>query len=88
MQTRVITFHGTKMGPYGLPEPFHRYMVVCGPAPELFGSGKSVASVVPITQGAPKLESDHFVGESEKDAIEKAAAALRALSGNKGLKES
>jgi hypothetical protein len=88
MQRRLITFHGTtKMDRYGVPMPFHRYFVVATNVQNL-GSGKSVASVQPITNGAPKLAGYNFIGSSEKDAINKAAAALRALPGNKGLKES
>ena len=87
MERRMITFHGGAIGKYGLPEHYHVYFVFAGPAPWL-GGGGSIASVESITP-APEPSVPHFVASqgTEKDAIEKARAALRSLPGNKDLQE-
>jgi len=87
METRVITFQGGAVGSDGLPKHFHRYVVFASKA-AWPGAVASVASVVSITS-APEPSTPHFVVQhgSEKDAIEKARAALRGLPGNKDLQE-
>jgi hypothetical protein len=89
METRVITFFGDKLDKYGMPEPFHNYMVLAGPAQWPGAPRGSIATVVPISSAPSPPICNFFAADgSEVDAIEKAKASLRELQGNKGLKES
>lgn len=79
----VVKFWGAQQGPFGMPTPYHSYLVVSSPwqTPE-----SGIASVVPLSASAP-LSNQHFpvLQGGERGAFEAALKALASESGNIGL---
>lgn len=81
-----IKFFGKEKDEYGMPKPYHSYLVVASPWEE---QGSGVASVIPLSSDAPALNPPHKLslqGGPEK-AYEEVLRLLRGLPQNKGLKE-
>ncbi len=79
----VVKFWGEDRNQSGMPVPYYAYLVISSPwQTEACG----IASVVPITEGAP-LSKRHFIAESggERAAFIAAIGCLKSESGNRDL---
>ena len=81
----VVKFWGAQQNQFGMPVPYHSYLVVSSPwqTPD-----SGIASVVPLSTGAP-LSNQHFpvLQGGERGAFEVALKALKSEPGNMGLKQ-
>ena len=87
LKVYTVAFCGNKVDHYGMPDPYHHYLIVV----DSLRSGKdSVATVLPLTN-APMPEQTHFLEpwtpHASHDAATAAINALRNLPENKGLQE-
>ena len=85
--TRTITFYGAGLDPYGMPIPYHRYLIMDGPAPWV-GVNATVASITLLATGSPMPAQTHFTVANPTtagEAIDTAVAAIAALPQNHGL---
>lgn len=81
-----IKFFGGEQDEYGMPNPFHSYLVVSSPWQQ---DGSGVASAIPLSSDAPAPNRPHklvLAGGPEK-AYEEMLSLLRGLEQNKGLSE-
>lgn len=81
-----VKFFGNERDRYGMPKPYHSYLIVSSPWQQ---ENSGVASAIPISIDAPLPNSPHrFVldGGPEK-AYKEMLALLRSLSQNQGLNE-
>ena len=81
-----VKFFGTEEGEYGMPKPYHSYLVVSSPWQT---NDSGVASAIPLSQDAPQPNPPHKLvtsGGPEK-AYEEMLQILRNLPQNNGLKE-
>lgn len=80
----VVKFFGAEKDQFGMPDPYHSYLVVSSPW-ETPDSG--IASVIPISVNAPLLKS-HFpvLKGGERAAFDIALQALSHEPKNAGLK--
>ncbi|MBU3564187.1 hypothetical protein [Polynucleobacter sp. Tro8-14-1] len=80
----VVKFFGAEQDQFGMPVPYHSYLVVSSPW-EMLGSG--IASVVPLSENAP-LSKPHFpvLQGGERAALDVALQALSHEPKNIGLK--
>lgn len=79
----VVQFWGSAQDQYGMPTPYHSYLVVASPWQS---ATDGVASVVPLSIAAP-LTTTHFpvLTGGERAAFDAAIAALSGETGNEGL---
>lgn len=79
----VVKFWGSTQDQYGMPIPYHSYLVVASP---WHSATDGVASVVPLSIAAP-LTTPHYpvLNGGERAAFDAAIAALTREPGNKGL---
>ena len=79
----VVKFWGTQNNQFGMPIPYHSYLVVASPWQS---ATDGVASVVPLSANAP-LANQHYpvLQGGERAAFEAAISALKGESGNAGL---
>ena len=82
----VVKFWGHEKNGFGMPVPFHSYLVVASPWQTPNGA---VASIVPISADAP-MSSGHFPVQQggERAAFDAAVAALKADPRNSNLTHS
>ncbi|TKV69147.1 hypothetical protein FDP08_14115 [Marinobacter panjinensis] len=81
-----VKFFGHEQDGYGMPKPYHSYLVVASPWEQ---QGSGVASVIPLSSDTPALDPPHKMslqGGPEK-AFDEVLVLLRGLPQNKGLKE-
>ena len=81
-----VKFFGGSRDPFGMPIPYHSYLIVSSPWQQ---AGSGVASVISLTANAPLPDSPHklvLTGGPEK-AYEEALSSLRNLQQNKNLTE-
>ena len=80
----VVKFFGAERDQFGMPVPYHSYLIVSSPW-EMPGSG--IASVVPLSVNAP-LSKPHFpvLQGGERAAFDVALQALSHEPKNIGLK--
>jgi hypothetical protein len=81
-----VKFYGSGQGSFGMPEPYHSYMVYSSPW-QLQNSG--VASVMGVSSNTPTPESPHVISEKdgEEGAYNLMLDRLRKLPANQGLSE-
>jgi hypothetical protein len=87
MTQKVVTFFGRGEGIAGLPNPFHRYLLVEDSVPKL-GKGIRIVSVVAFTDNSPlPAELEHFLVRNltSAKAMKLAVDRLRGLAQMKGL---
>lgn len=79
----VVKFWGASKDTYGMPVPYHSYLVVSSP---WNSSNDGIASVVPLSSAAP-LTTPHYpvLQGGERAAFDAAIAALKGMHGNRGL---
>jgi len=79
----IIKFWGAEQDEYGMPIPYHSYLVVASP---WHSANDGVASVVPLSTGAP-LSKPHYpvLKGGERAAFDAAVAALKDEPQNEGL---
>ena len=79
----VVKFWGAKQDTYGMPIPYHSYLVVASP---WHSANDGVASVVPLSTAAP-LTTPHYpvLKGGERAAFDASIAALKNEPKNKGL---
>ena len=77
-----VKFWGSGQDAYGMPVPYHSYLIVASP----WQTNGGVASVVPITIDAP-LARRHFpvLSGGERAAFDAALTALNVQPENAGL---
>lgn len=69
-QTRYMTFHGNDRDTFGMPVPFHVYLIVSSP----LAAGKdAVASILDVNGGGLHNE----VAPTEQEAIDQARTWLK-----------
>lgn len=81
-----IKFFGDQQDEFGMPKPYHSYLVVASPWQQV---DSGVASAIPLSSDAPPPNPAHkLVLQGGPDAAyEEMLLVLRSLSQNKGLKE-
>ncbi len=79
----VVKFWGATQDEYGMPIPYHSYLVVASP---WYSADDGIASVVPLSAIAP-LTKPHYpvLKGGERAAFDAAIAALKNEVKNKGL---
>ncbi len=79
----VVKFWGPQTNQFGMPTPYHSYLVVASPWQT---ATDGVASLVPLSTGAP-LSNQHFpvLQGGERAAFDTAITALKAEKANVGL---
>ena len=79
----VVKFWGAQQGQFGMPDPYHSYLVVSSP---WLTVDSGIASVVPLSTGAP-LSNQHFpvLQGGERGAFDAALKALASEPSNVGL---
>lgn len=79
----VVKFWGAQKDQFGMPVPYHSYLVVASPWQT---SDSGVASVVPLSVNAP-MSQQHFLAQQggERAAYDAAVKALASESKNNGL---
>lgn len=79
----VVKFWGNQKDNYGMHTPYHSYFVVASPWQAV---QDGVASVVPLSIGAPLSRQHYPVTQGgERAAFDAAIAALKNEASNKGL---
>ncbi len=79
----VVKFWGTQQGQYGMPDPYHSYLVVSSPWQT---SGSGIATILPLTTDAPLTQKHVPVLQGgERGAFDDAIAALKREPKNAGL---
>jgi hypothetical protein len=80
----VVKFWGNSKDIYGMPVPYHSYLVVASPWEN---SNDGIASIVKISTEAP-LTKHHYpvLQGGERVAFDAAIDALKNEPGNKGLR--
>ena len=79
---RIVKFFGGKVDAYGMPELYYSYVIFESDAP---WSGGTVASIMPMSLGAPMPDQVHFPapkGQPEEATM----AAINALLSHPELK--
>lgn len=81
-----VKFFGDEQGDYGMPKPYHSYLVVASPWQQ---EGSGVASAIPLSSDAPSPKPPHkmVLEGGPEQAYEEMLSELRSLSQNDGLKE-
>jgi hypothetical protein len=79
----VVKYWGTQQDQFGMPVPYHSYLVVSSPWQTL---DSGIASIVPLSTSAP-LSRSHFavLQGGERAAFDAALIALSSEPGNSGL---
>lgn len=79
----VVKFWGATQDEYGMPIPYHSYLVVASP---WHSANDGVASVVPLSAGAP-LSKLHYpvLKGGERASFDAALIALKSEPQNEGL---
>ncbi len=79
----VVKFWGTEQDQFGMPKPYHSYLVVASPWQN---PDSGIASVVPLSSAAPLSKPHHLVLKGgERVAFDAAVSALKAETANKNL---
>ena len=79
----VAKFWGATKDAYGMPIPYHSYLIVASP---WNGTNGGVASVVPLSTSAP-LSTPHYpvLNGGERAAFDSAVKALKEETANSSL---
>ena len=88
MSLATISFWRENYNSYGIPDTMHSYLVSVF-VNQIIGRGDKIVKIVPITDGAPKPESQHpFVvrNTTSEKALLKAFSLLLALPTLQGMK--
>lgn len=88
MSLATISFWEESYNSYGIPDTIHSYLVSVF-VNQIIGRGDKIVKIVPITDGAPKLESQHpFVvrNSSTEKALLKAFNLLMEMPTLRGMK--
>jgi hypothetical protein len=81
-----IKFFGSKQDAYGMPEPFHNYLVTVAPWNAPGAPAESRIGSVASMSDAPMPEPRHFIGQDgPESALMNAYAALTQLPDNRDL---
>lgn len=88
MSLATISFWEESYNSYGIPNTMHSYLVSVF-VNQIMGSGDKIVKIVPLTDGAPKPESQHpFVvrNTTTEKALLKAFSLLMELPTLRGMK--
>lgn len=79
----VVKFWGTTQDEYGMPVPYHSYLVVASP---WYSANDGIASVLPLSTATP-LKKSHYpvLNGGVRAAFNEAITALKSESENKEL---
>ena len=79
----VVSFSGDKVDDFGMPMPYHSYLIVATP---WRNPGTGAASIVPLSLMAPKARDHVFVvHDGERGAFEAAVKEISRQPGNQSL---
>lgn len=81
----VIMFWGSGFDGFGMPVPYHSYLVVASP---FQSDHDGIASIISLSASSPLSQPHHRVQQGgPRAALESAITALRAEPGNSGLEQ-